>query len=143
MDPRLKLDFYKEDKNSSAENNPEEIDSYVKSFYDRDYAPNGGSISPDLPHKEQIYSTSFSRMTALNQILKFISPNQSLKIIRNSNVLDYWKNNSARFPNLSRMARDYLAVPGTSTPSERAFSGGRQLITDFRYEKPLGVLRML
>ncbi len=30
------------------------------------------------------------------------------------------------------MARDYLAVPGTSSPSERAFSGGRQLITDFR-----------
>jgi len=30
------------------------------------------------------------------------------------------------------MARDYLAVPGTSTPSERALSGGRQLITDFR-----------
>jgi hypothetical protein len=48
-------------------------------------------------------------------------------------VLDYWKINSARFPNLSRMTRDYLAVPGTSTPSERAFSGGRQLITDFRY----------
>ncbi len=47
-------------------------------------------------------------------------------------VLDYWKINSDRFPNLSRMARDYLAVPGTSTPSERAFSGGRQLITDFR-----------
>ena len=47
-------------------------------------------------------------------------------------MLDYWKINSDRFPNLSRMARDYLAVPGTSTPSERAFSGGRQLITDFR-----------
>ncbi len=48
-------------------------------------------------------------------------------------VLDYWKINSDRFSNLTRMARDYLAVPGTSTPSERAFSGGRQLITDFRY----------
>jgi len=47
-------------------------------------------------------------------------------------VLDYWRTNSGRFPNLSKMARDYLAVPGTSTPSERAFSGGRQLITDFR-----------
>ena len=39
---------------------------------------------------------------------------------------------SFRFPLLSKMARDYLAVPGTSTSSERAFSGGRQLITDFR-----------
>jgi hypothetical protein len=47
-------------------------------------------------------------------------------------VLDYWKRNSDRFPNLSRMVKDYLAIPGTSTPSERAFSGGRQLITDFR-----------
>ncbi len=47
------------------------------------------------------------------------------------NVLDYWKIDSDTFPNLSRMARDYLAVPGTFTPSERAFSGGRQLITDF------------
>lgn len=39
--------------------------------------------------------------------------------------------NSGHFPKLFKMARDYLAVPGTSTPSERA-SGGRQLITDFR-----------
>jgi hypothetical protein len=30
------------------------------------------------------------------------------------------------------MARGYLAVPGTSTSSKRAFSGGGQLITDFR-----------
>ena len=47
-------------------------------------------------------------------------------------MLDYWKINSDRFPNLSRMARYYLAVPGTSTQSERAFSEGMQLITDFR-----------
>lgn len=47
-------------------------------------------------------------------------------------VLDYWKRNSDRFPNLSRIVKDYLAIPGISTPSERVFSGGRQLITDFR-----------
>jgi hypothetical protein len=49
----------------------------------------------------------------------------------NIEVLGYWKINSNRFPNLSKMARDYFAVPGTSNTSERAFSGGRQLITDF------------
>ena len=50
----------------------------------------------------------------------------------NFDLSDYWRVHSTRFPNLSRMARDYLAIPGTSTPSERAFSAGRQLITDFR-----------
>jgi hypothetical protein len=45
----------------------------------------------------------------------------------NFKVLDYWKINSSRFPNLSQMVRDYLAVPGTSTPSERAFSGGKAI----------------
>jgi hAT family C-terminal dimerisation region len=30
------------------------------------------------------------------------------------------------------MARNYLAVPCTSTPSERVFPAGRQVITDFR-----------
>ena len=42
------------------------------------------------------------------------------------NPLEYWANNSQRFPALSMMARDYLAVPGTSAASERAFSAGRQ-----------------
>jgi hypothetical protein len=55
-----------------------------------------------------------------------------VKTGRNFDLLEYWRAQSSRFPNLSLMARDYLAVPGTSTPSERAFSAGRQLITDFR-----------
>jgi hAT family C-terminal dimerisation region len=40
----------------------------------------------------------------------------------NFDLLEYWRVHSTRFPNLSRMARDYLAVPGTSTPTERVFS---------------------
>ena len=36
--------------------------------------------------------------------------------------LMWWKQNQSGFPALVRMARRYLSVPATSTPSERAFS---------------------
>lgn len=34
----------------------------------------------------------------------------------------YWRAQSQRWPNLANMARDYLAIPATSTPAERCFS---------------------
>jgi hypothetical protein len=46
--------------------------------------------------------------------------------------LIWWKENAKSFPNLPAMAKDYLAIPGSSASSERAFSGGRQLMTYFR-----------
>jgi hypothetical protein len=125
LDPRLKLDFYRGDKNPSAEN-PAEIMSYVRSFYDRDYAP-GGAKKPNILKRFYKKSTASDKSEIVVYLSEPVADDYP-----EFQVLDYWKINSARFPNLSRMARDYLAVPGTSTPSERAFSGGRQLITDFR-----------
>ncbi|CAG7818507.1 unnamed protein product, partial [Allacma fusca] len=43
-------------------------------------------------------------------------------------VLVWWKENETNFPELSRMARDYLAVSGTGVPIERAFSFGTDLL---------------
>ena len=55
-----------------------------------------------------------------------------MKLKKGSDVLMWWKSNSRKYPNLSRMARDYLAIPGTSASSERIFSSGKELISDRR-----------
>ncbi|EXX64062.1 hypothetical protein RirG_146400 [Rhizophagus irregularis DAOM 197198w] len=40
--------------------------------------------------------------------------------------------NESQYPHLAAMARDYLAIPATSVPIERAFSGGTDLVTQKR-----------
>jgi len=46
--------------------------------------------------------------------------------------LSWWRANGSRFPILSKLAKDYLGVPGSSASSERAFSKAGLLITDRR-----------
>ena len=41
---------------------------------------------------------------------------------RLQDTLEWWGENEKRYPNLSPLARKYLAIPATSAPSERAFS---------------------
>ncbi|CAN1347521.1 Putative AC9 transposase [Linum perenne] len=47
-------------------------------------------------------------------------------------VLAYWKASALRFPILSEMARDVLAVPISSAASESAFSNGGRVLSNFR-----------
>jgi len=45
-----------------------------------------------------------------------------------ANILQWWKINAGRFPNLARMARDILAGQGGSVGVERVFSMARDVI---------------
>ncbi|XP_055959713.1 zinc finger BED domain-containing protein RICESLEEPER 4-like [Mercurialis annua] len=47
-------------------------------------------------------------------------------------ILKWWKFNSERFPVLSRMARDILAVPVSTVASKSTFSTGGRVLDDFR-----------
>lgn len=53
-------------------------------------------------------------------------------IDRKQNPLEWWQQNSSRFPNLQKLARKYLCTPGSSVPSERVFSKAGQLISERR-----------
>src|SRR6185369_15864345 len=47
-------------------------------------------------------------------------------------ILTWWKGQSTRFPILSSLARDVLAIPISTVASESAFSTGGRILDDFR-----------
>ena len=48
---------------------------------------------------------------------------------KDENILTWWYKNKNTFPTLSKFARKYLAIPASSTKSERAFSTGGNVVT--------------
>ena len=46
--------------------------------------------------------------------------------------LAWWKSNEQLYPSLSKYARQVLAIPATSAPSERVFSVAGQIVTKKR-----------
>ena len=52
---------------------------------------------------------------------------------RNADVLAFWKLNQEAFPLLARRARIVLAIPASSSKSERVFSTGGLIVTQKRF----------
>ncbi len=46
--------------------------------------------------------------------------------------LVWWRHHAAQFPNISKLAKKYLAIPASTASSERVFSVVKYLITKKR-----------
>ncbi|GES77744.1 zinc finger BED domain-containing protein 1-like [Rhizophagus clarus] len=61
-----------------------------------------------------------------DEIKKYL---QEDKISFNQNPFEWWANKKIKYPISAKIARIYLVVPATSTPSERLFSDAGNLLT--------------
>ncbi|XP_075640576.1 zinc finger BED domain-containing protein RICESLEEPER 2-like [Castanea sativa] len=66
-----------------------------------------------------------------NEVEKYLVENCDGRRDVNFEVLGWWKDNCSRYPMLSKVAKDVLAVPVSTVASESAFSTGDHIVDPF------------
>lgn len=140
LDPRIKVELIPDSFNS--ENYIEE----ARSHFIRNYANHFSSFGSGygVQEIEDAQSVSFaeeiarkkrraSMSTTTDELTQYLS--EPLAPIP-TDVLEWWKANSTRYPRLSVMARDFLAVQATSVPPEEVFCSKGDEIDKQRFCMP-------
>ncbi|CAL2254202.1 unnamed protein product [Prunus armeniaca] len=139
LDPRYKMDYvqysfdelesddlkaYKKEEPATAQSNAE---ANVES---------GGEVRVECndPRLQKFARTRKDRVVVQikNEVDKYLLEAAQDPEIKDFNLLDWWRENSPRFPVISKIARDVFAVPISSVPSEAAFSIGKRVVDPFR-----------
>ena len=156
LNPYCKLNLFREWDFDDATGETEYEKSYNKAFiayYDHHYAPKNapGADTPiprnGLNSRLKHLHGSRPRASVVSEALVYIESDSEIEppepltedidpghnpspggFFYEANILDWWKVNAGRFPNLARMARDVLAVQGGSVGVERVFSMARDVI---------------
>ncbi len=132
LDPRVKHLYNKEEE--------EEILRKKYDKYNEDYLPTPIESRASSPTQSETFSTMIYQprlFAAFNQDQPQ-SPDEIVEYLREDkikftqNPFEWWMNKKSKYPILARLARIYLAVPATSTPSERLFSDAGNLLTSKR-----------
>ena len=77
-------------------------------------------------------TTSTSEGRSKEAELYLSLPQVDMNSLGGEQVLEWWKTHQSMFPNLSRMARQFLALPATSAGVERLFISSGQMHGDKR-----------
>jgi hypothetical protein len=124
VDPRIRIpaldsaDF----SNTKAEISEVLATDYADNTESRPPEKSGGiTISADDEFWEQAFELEVHETPSLPEVDRFaVLP----AIDRKQNILHWWSTRQDEFPMLRRLAFDYLAIPASSVPAERANSAG-------------------
>ncbi|PIA63482.1 hypothetical protein AQUCO_00201079v1 [Aquilegia coerulea] len=128
LDPRIKSELVPENLNS--ESNLEDARSHFLRNYSSSHFPamangytvqeneDGGSLSfaEEIARKRRRISMN----TTTDELTQYLSESPAPFT---TDVLEWWKGNTTRYPRLSVMARDFLAMQATSVSPEQLFCG--------------------
>ncbi len=91
----------------------------------------GSSVNVPAPDLWAHLSKKKRRICDLSELEQYLD--QDIAVASTEfDILKYWRGISRQFPSLSALARDILAIPISSVPSESAFSLGKKMITPCR-----------
>jgi hypothetical protein len=132
LDPRFKLDFYVDDSKTATEISDQQNEAWLQLKRMLDICHPPSSATHDLENVAEINSLDkpliFKKLKTaevVDELRTYLKeyPRCSHAV----DPLQWWKEHHATFPRLSKLVRDFLAIPGSSVASERAFSGGISL----------------
>ncbi|KAA8541160.1 hypothetical protein F0562_025094 [Nyssa sinensis] len=141
LDPRIKVELIPESLNS--DNYLEEARTHFMRNYSTSHFPSmtsgygaqeledGGSVSfaEEIARKKRRASMS----SATDELTQYLSePPAPIP----TDVLEWWRVNSTRYPRLSVMARDFLAIQATSVAPEELFCSKGDEIDKQRFSMP-------
>ena len=141
LDPRCKLQTFR---NLSWQDQwIAEAETAIQRVYKQQYAPHPVSRPSTPPASSSqeyleddfmtaVFGTGSSQLTELSVMSELDIYLEEKVELPQVDPIEWWRTYESRFPNLSRMARDYLAIPATSVPSERCFSLAGNVLTKQR-----------
>ena len=138
LDPRNKGVFHK----TPSREYPDGERSFVMEKYYDEYRVDGegsddgaASTAATLPMKRKLGHILMAQLQSSHTTVQGDELQRYLKdppAPVKADILDWWKGNESSYPTLATMARDFLAIPGSSVPSEQIFSSGKHTVTSLR-----------
>ncbi|KAG1953673.1 zinc finger BED domain-containing protein 1-like [Pimephales promelas] len=156
LDPRFKLNYVSEDNKVSVK---DRLKNEMTSIGMQSPPTTDPSAQPLLPPAEKKRKTlgCFLKAAKGNEAAAPSDASQendvdmelgsyllTRNIDREDDPITWWKEHKGQYPKLSVLARKYLCIPATSSPSERVFSTGGNIVTCQRSSlKPQNVDRLV
>ncbi|KAF9571669.1 hypothetical protein BGW38_008596 [Lunasporangiospora selenospora] len=125
MDPRMRFDWWSV---NDWEGYIQACADMVTDVWQKNYKGKEGPIELDIEVQRQMRLFGIKKKPG--ELDEYIREGSSLITCKaEPPELMYWRSQMERWPNLANMARDYLAIPVTSTPAERCFSQAKSIAT--------------